>query len=152
MSTPGMDGVVMNRKVFSRKERDEKTRKADKEKSNAAKKRASERIRAIEESRNEQILDILDGVKLGTIRDIEDDSVAFRAGTMFNEKLLEKIEFEKHRPEEAWVDNTAQSNKIDRLRTLVKGQRPFSRCEKRWKAYNVCRYMIICTCPFEEMQ
>lgn len=116
---PGMDGVVMNRKVFSRKERDEKTRKADKEKSNAAKKRASERIRAIEESRNEQILDILDGVKLGTIRDIEDDSVAFRAGTMFNEKLLEKIEFEKHRPEEAWVDNTAQSNKIDRLIALA---------------------------------
>ncbi|MCH2666175.1 DNA-directed RNA polymerase subunit beta, partial [bacterium] len=28
-------------------------------------------------------------------------------------------EFEKHRPEEAWVDNTAQSNKIDRLIALA---------------------------------
>jgi len=114
-SPPGMDGVVMDRKVFSRKERDEKTRKADKDKSNAARKRVTEKIRAIEESRNEQILEILDGQRLGTIRDLEDDSVAFRAGTVFNDKLLEKIEFERHRPEEVWTDNTAHNRKIERL-------------------------------------
>jgi DNA-directed RNA polymerase subunit beta len=114
-SPPGMDGVVMNRKVFSRKERDEKTRKADKDKSNTAKKRATEKIRAIEESRNEQILEMLDGERLGTIRDSEDDSVAFRAGTTFNENMLEKLDFERHRPEEAWTDNTTNNKKIERL-------------------------------------
>ena len=118
-SPPGMDGVVMDRKVFSRKERDEKTRKADKDKSNAVKKRATEKIHAIVESRNEQLLEILDGEKIGTIRDIEDDSVAFRANTVFNEKLIEKIDFDRHRPEEQWVENTTKNQKIERLIELA---------------------------------
>ncbi len=119
-SPPGMEGVVMDRKVFSRKERDEKTRKADKDRSTAAKKEAAEKIRAIEDSRNEQILELIDGEKLGTIRDIVDDTVAFRAGTIFNAKFLEKIDFARHRPEEQWVDDANNSRKIERLVELAR--------------------------------
>ena len=112
---PGMDGVVMDRKVFSRKERDEKTRKADRERSNAARKDSADRIRSVGESRNEQILALIDGERVNTIRDIEDDSVAVRSGTVFTEKVLEKLDFKRHRPEEQWVENTQTNRKIARL-------------------------------------
>ncbi len=112
---PGMDGVVMDRKVFSRKERDEKTRKADREKSNAARKDAADRIRSIEESRNEQILALIDGERINTIRDFEDDSVVIRSGTVFTEKVLDRLELKKHRPEEQWVDDEPTNRKIARL-------------------------------------
>jgi DNA-directed RNA polymerase subunit beta len=112
---PGMDGVVMDRKVFSRKERDEKTRKADRERTNAVRKRAAEKVRAIEDSRNEQIAEVLAGEKLNTIRNIEDEQVVIRAGTVFSDKLIEKLEFEKAHAEGGWVENAAVSRKVDRL-------------------------------------
>ncbi|MFH1740039.1 MAG: DNA-directed RNA polymerase subunit beta, partial [bacterium] len=56
---PGMDGVVMDRKLFSRKERDEKTRKADKEKTAAVRKRIADQIKTIKVSRDEQVFELL---------------------------------------------------------------------------------------------
>ena len=112
---PGMDGVVMDRKVFSRKERDEKTRKEDREKTNAAKKRAADRIASIKKSRDQQVLSLLDGKKISTLRNIEDGAVAVRAGTTFNEKLLEKLDLGVVRPDETWCDSPATGQKVDRL-------------------------------------
>jgi DNA-directed RNA polymerase subunit beta len=112
---PGMDGVVMDRKVFSRKERDEKTRKEDREKSNVAKKLAAEKILSIRESRVEQILALLDGKKINTLRSTEDGSVVVRSGTAINEKVIEKIDFSTLQSEEGWCDSPATNQKIDRL-------------------------------------
>ncbi len=112
---PGMDGVVMDRKVFSRKERDEKTRKEDKEKANIAKKQATEKIASIKASRVEQILALLDGRKVNTLRNTEDGSVVVRAGTAFNEKVVEKIDFGMLQADEGWCDSPAINQKIDRL-------------------------------------
>ncbi len=116
---PGMDGVVMDRKVFSRKDRDEKTRKEDRDKTNAAKKQAAEKIASIKRSRDQQILTLLDGKKINTLRNIEDGAVVVRAGTLFNEKLIEKLDLGVLRPDEEWCDSPATSQRVERLIELA---------------------------------
>jgi DNA-directed RNA polymerase subunit beta len=112
---PGMDGVVMDRKVFSRKERDEKTRKADREKAFAAKKRAVSKIKTIRESRDEQVFELLKGHRVHLLRNTEDESVVVRSGKVFDEKLAARVDLDIVRPDETWVDSVAISSKVDRI-------------------------------------
>ena len=116
---PGMDGVVMDRKVFSRKERDEKTRKADREKATAAKKRTAVKIKAIKESRDEQVFELLEGQQLNLIRNTEDGSLAARSGKVFDEKLAERLDLDVVRPDEHWVENATISDKVERIIELA---------------------------------
>ena len=110
----GMDGVVMDRKVFSRKDR-EKTRKADKEKTAAVRKQIQEKIKSIKDSRNEQVAELLQGKKLNLLRHTEDGSVAARKGRVFDEKLAEKLDLDVMRPDESWVDDDGANRKVVRI-------------------------------------
>jgi len=114
-ASPGMDGVVMDRKVFSRKERDEKTRKADKDKTAAAKKGSAERIKGIKASRDEQVFELLAGRKLNLLRDTTDGSMVARTGKEFDEKFAEKLDLDVTRPDEGWCDSPAVNTKVDRI-------------------------------------
>ncbi len=109
---PGMDGVVMDRKVFSRKERDEKTQKEDREKTRAGKKRIAAKIESIKESRDQQIVALLKNRRINTLRSIED-------GTVVNERSLEKLDWQAVRPDGDWCDSPATSQKVDRLIELA---------------------------------
>ena len=115
---PGMDGVVMDRKVFSRKERDEKTRNEDKEKTRAAQKRIAAKIASLKESRDQQVLALLKNRKINTLRD-EDDAVVVRAGTALNERSLEKFDLGTVIPDGDWCDSPATSQKVGRLIELA---------------------------------
>ena len=116
---PGMDGVVMDRKVFSRKERDEKTRKADREKTAAAKKRVAGKIASIKSSRDEQVLELLEGKKVNLLRNTEDGSVVARTGKVYDQKLAARIDLDVVRPDDTWLDIPATHQKLDRLVALA---------------------------------
>ena len=115
---PGMDGVVMDRKVFSRKERDEKTRNEDKEKTRAAQKRIAAKIASLKESRDQQVLALLKNRKINTLRD-EDGAVIVRAGTALNERSLEKFDLGTVIPDGDWCDSPATSQRVGRLIELA---------------------------------
>ena len=115
---PGMDGVVMDRKVFSRKERDEKTRNEDKEKTRAARKRIADKIESLRQSRDQQVLALLKNRKINTLRD-EDEKVILRAGTALSERALEKFDLGTVTPDGDWCDSPATSQKVDRLIELA---------------------------------
>ena len=115
---PGMDGVVMDRKVFSRKERDEKTRNEDKEKTRTARKRIAGKIESLRQSRDQQVLALLKNRKINTLRD-EDDKVVVRAGTALSERALEKFDLGTVTPDGDWCDSPATSQKVDRLIELA---------------------------------
>ena len=115
---PGMDGVVMDRKVFSRKERDEKTRNEDKEKTRTARKRIAGKIESLRQSRDQQVLALLKNRKINTLRD-EDEKVILRAGTALSERALEKFDLGTVTPDGDWCDSPATSQKVDRLIELA---------------------------------
>ena len=115
---PGMDGVVMDRKVFSRKERDEKTRNEDKEKTGAAQKRIASKIESLKQSRDQQVLALLKNRRVNTLRD-EEGTVVAKAGTALNERSLEKFDLGTVTPDGDWCDSPATSQKVDRLIELA---------------------------------
>jgi len=91
---PGMDGIVIDTKVFSRKVRDETTRKEEKRKLDRLKRKARAEREAILKTRDDALKEILVGQK--TERIISSTGrLLQRAGKKITEKLLEGIDFDE---------------------------------------------------------
>ncbi len=112
---PGMEGVVIDRKVFSRKERSESSRRKEKSIIAEYEKEAAEKKERLLAERNTMLLDIVGDATLSRLRSTEDDSVVVREGTQLTERLLERVDFATVVPEEGWTDNPKVSEKIDDL-------------------------------------
>ena len=111
---PGMEGVVIGRKVFSRKNRGDASKE---EKDSIAELRADAeaRIEGLRTERNRQLLELLGDSRLGSLRNRDDGSVAVRQGTQISERLLERIDFGTLQPEESWSDRPAIDEKVEEL-------------------------------------
>ena len=112
---PGMEGVVIDRKVFSRKERSESSRRKEKSLIAEYEKEAAEKKERLLAERNTMLLDIVGDATLSRLRSTEDDSVVVREGTQLTERLLERVDFATVVPEGGWTDNPKVSEKIDDL-------------------------------------
>ena len=112
---PGMEGVVIDRKVFSRKERSESSRRKEKSLIAEYETEAAEKKERLLAERNTMLLDIVGDATLSRLRSTEDDSVVVREGTQLTERLLERVDFATVVPEEGWTDNPKVSEKIDDL-------------------------------------
>jgi len=103
---PGIEGVVIDTRIFSRKERDEKTRKADKEAIEKAKKEYREKIAQVKKLRSKVLTEILYSQKAGSdIYDIETRTTVVEAGKTFTKKLLASMNFDNCRPSGAWAED-----------------------------------------------
>ncbi len=111
---PGMEGVVIGRKVFSRKNRGEAI-KEEKESISELRAEAEARSEALRRERDRQLMELLGDSKLGSLCSKEDGSVAVRQGTQISERLLERIDFSSLEPEESWCDRPAIDAKVDEL-------------------------------------
>jgi len=112
---PGMEGVVIGRKVFLRKDRGEATRKQEKAEIVEIRTRADERLAELRQERDRQLLELFGDNKLGRLRSLEDDSVVVREGTLASDRLLERSDFATLKPEDKWVDKPAVNGKVDNL-------------------------------------
>ena len=90
---PGMKGIVVETRVFSRKERDKKTKKSDKDRIDELRATMSARIQEITQARDKKLLELLDGKDAREIRDGSTNELIIGKGTKFNEKVLQKINF-----------------------------------------------------------
>jgi DNA-directed RNA polymerase subunit beta len=112
---PGMEGVVIGRKIFSRKDRGDASRK--KEKAEIAQMRAeavgnSKRLR---EERDRQLVELLRGHKLNTLLSQEDNSVVVREGTQISARLLEQVDFSTLVADQGWTESQSESDSVDTL-------------------------------------
>ena len=119
---PGMEGVVIGRKVFSRKDRGEASRKKDKAEIAEIRAQADERLADLRTERDRQLLELLSGHKLGRLRSREDNSVVVREGTEISSRLLERTDFATVTPESGWVDSPSVSDKVDNLLRYAREQ------------------------------
>jgi DNA-directed RNA polymerase subunit beta len=90
---PGMKGIVVETRVFSRKERDKKTKKTDKERIDELRASMSTRIQEITHARDKKLLELLDGKEAEEIRDGSTGELILGKGKKYNEKVLQKINF-----------------------------------------------------------
>ena len=112
---PGMEGVVIDRKLFSRKERSDSSRKKEKGEVAELQKSAKERIDQLYQERDRQLAELLKEQTLGRLRHREDDSVVVREGTQMSERLFERIDFSEIVPEDQWTDDRAVNTRVDEL-------------------------------------
>jgi DNA-directed RNA polymerase subunit beta len=91
--SPGLKGVVIDTKLFSRKKKDNDTRKKDKEdldKWDEWLERAKSKARKM---RDEKIAAVLNNKTSAGIRDLNTGKILVKAGTKMSRSLLDKIDF-----------------------------------------------------------
>ena len=88
---PGMKGVILETRMFSRKEKDKKTKKNDKEEIEKIKIQFSDKIQNVIEARDLKLSEILEGETAGEIRDGSTDEIILAQGKKFSDVLLRTI-------------------------------------------------------------
>ncbi len=112
---PGMKGVVIDTKVFSRKERTEEAKKQEKNEIGQLKRNFTKIKQSIIVHRNKRLAELLDGQSSRTIRALIDNSVLVRAGHKFETTQLETFDFDSAVATEGYTDNDALNARVDKV-------------------------------------
>ncbi|MEW5924961.1 MAG: DNA-directed RNA polymerase subunit beta, partial [Candidatus Zixiibacteriota bacterium] len=112
---PGMKGIVIDTKVFSRKERTEDAKKTEKNDIAQIKRRFGKIKNGIIEHRNKRLAEVLNGETSNTIRSKIDNSVMVRAGHKYDEEYLLKFDFDSAFAPDGYSSNANISKKADRI-------------------------------------
>jgi len=117
---PGIEGVVIDTQVFSRKERDEKTRHADKELIEKLKNDFNERIYRVKELRAQELIKILYSCKAGSdIVNTDTGQVILEAGKTFTKKSLSVMDFDKVMATNSWTKDEKIDSRIEKILTVA---------------------------------
>ena len=107
---PGMNGIVIDTKVFSLKRRDAKSKKADKKRIEEIEAMGEAERKRIKALRNDKLFSLLSGHSSAGIRDDESQKVVIRKGVKFSEKTLEKLDFDSLDRMSSWVSDSPKTN------------------------------------------
>jgi DNA-directed RNA polymerase subunit beta len=110
-----MKGIIVDTKVFSRKERTDEAKKYEKNQVARIRKNYAKLFHDIATHRNHRLGEILDGKTAGTIRSIIDNSVAIRAGHKYKKESLEGFDFDMVVAPEGFAGDAAISKRVDKI-------------------------------------
>lgn len=94
-ASSGMDGVVIDTKVFSLKKRDSETKKKDKQTIKDFEKQAEKEKAKIKSFRDDKLKSLFQGKISAGIREVEYQKIILRKNAKITEKALDKIDFDK---------------------------------------------------------
>jgi len=112
---PGMKGVVVDTKLFSRKKRDAKTKKQDKKRFQALEKELKAQEERLKKLRDQKLRRLLKGEESAGIKDAVSGRTVVRAGTKLSDEILNKLNFDRLNPLEKWT----KSEECNRLVEMV---------------------------------
>ncbi|MCA9750615.1 MAG: DNA-directed RNA polymerase subunit beta, partial [Gemmatimonadetes bacterium] len=112
---PGMDGVVIDVKVFSRRERDDRGKKEEKKRIERIRRDEKKQIKAVEDLRMERILAILDGQNTKRVDDPMSGAMLFRSGRKINSKLFEELDWDQIPWSEGITDDEESNGRVFRI-------------------------------------
>jgi DNA-directed RNA polymerase subunit beta len=91
---PGMKGIVIETRVFSRKEKDKKSKKADKDRIEKIKSELGLKIQEIREARDKKLGELLEGQVSGEVKDAATSEVLVAAGKKWTRQLVARTSFD----------------------------------------------------------
>ncbi|MCP4570106.1 MAG: DNA-directed RNA polymerase subunit beta [FCB group bacterium] len=112
---PGMRGIVIDTKVFSRKERSEETKKYEKQLVARIRGQYNKLFQDIAAHRNNRLGEILDGKAAGTVRSIIDNSVVIRAGHKYKKEQLIEFDFDMVVAPDGFSTEPAMNKRVDKI-------------------------------------
>jgi DNA-directed RNA polymerase subunit beta len=112
---PGMKGIVIATKLFSRKKKDTESKKEDKKKLESLDRSRRKEIKDLHDKLGYKLDQVLNGEKCTGIRNT-DGEVAIRSGVIFKEDTFQKMEdLEKLDYNEEWLEDKRKHNIIIRI-------------------------------------
>jgi DNA-directed RNA polymerase subunit beta len=112
---PGMDGIVVGIEVFSRKERDDKSRSQDKQKLAKLKRDRDKEIERIKEIRKGKLAKLLIGQTCDRLVNAETGELIAKAGRKISEKFFEDLDIDNLQ----WGLAIVRDPKVDRQVQVV---------------------------------
>jgi len=100
---PGMYGIVIDTKLFSRKTKDAETRKRDKERLTQLEEDGEREIRQLRKNAILNLKNVLLGRATKEIHSVEDDSVLVPKGKSYSDDLLDKLDLDQLPDDAAWT-------------------------------------------------
>jgi len=112
---PGMKGIVISTKLFSRKKKDTESKKEDKKKLESLERARRKEVKELEEKLGYKLDQVLEGEKSAGIRNT-DGEIAIRSGVVFKNDTFQKMEnLEKLDYNQEWIDDKRKHNIIVRI-------------------------------------
>jgi DNA-directed RNA polymerase subunit beta len=112
---PGMDGIVVGIKVFSRKERDDKSRSQDKQRLMKLKKEREKEIARIKDIRKRKLASLMVGQTCEKLVSAETGELIAKSGRKISEKFFEELDVDNLQ----WGLAIVKDAKIDRQIQMV---------------------------------
>jgi len=91
---PGMEGIVIDIKVFSRKEKDETAKKQEKKQIERIRRDAKKEKQRVTDARNAALVNLLNGQALSRITSAQSGEILVRQGQKATEATLEKLDYD----------------------------------------------------------
>ncbi len=125
---PGMDGIVIDIKVFSRREKDETTKQQEKKKIEKLRRESKKERERIADVRLATVSEVLDGELVNVLRSASKSEPLARKGRKFNREFLEEIDLD----DVAWGTPVTEDERINERfwRAMEGAQSAFTRCER----------------------
>ncbi|MCX6120237.1 MAG: DNA-directed RNA polymerase subunit beta [Ignavibacteriales bacterium] len=112
---PGMKGIVISTKLFSRKKKDTESKKEDKKKLESLERSRRKEVKELEEKLGYKLDQVLEDEKSIGIRNT-DGEIAIRAGVVFKDDTFQKMEnLEKLDFNQEWIDDKRKHNIVVRI-------------------------------------
>ncbi|MCG8606726.1 DNA-directed RNA polymerase subunit beta, partial [bacterium] len=115
---PGMKGVVIDTKLFTRKKKDPKTKRQDKKAVEEADQWYESELTRVKKLRVEKFIFVLEGHTAKSFKDKETGRALFRSGTALTRERLSELDFDKIDLEEELSDNK-KANELARNITVA---------------------------------
>jgi len=109
---PGMNGIVIDTKLFSLKRRDKETKKRDKELIEKIEEWGVSEKKRIWSLRNDKLRKFLKGKKSLGVREEESQKIVVRKGVTFSDATLGKLDFDTLGWSTPWADGEDEKKKI----------------------------------------
>src|SRR5207249_8210836 len=125
---PGMDGIVIDIKVFSRREKDEGTKQQEKKKIDKLRRESKKERERIADVRMATIAEILQEQLVNVMRSASSGEPIARKGRKFSPDFLAEVDLD----DLAWGTPVTEDNRVnERFWAAMDGaQSAFTRCEK----------------------
>jgi DNA-directed RNA polymerase subunit beta len=112
---PGMKGIVIDSKVFSRKERSDESKKQEKSEVTRLKRFYQKQTENLKQIRDQKLKELLKEETSKTVRKISNGAIVFRAGFKFREDSFDKIDLDDLSAEEGFTQDQKVNKRIEQL-------------------------------------
>ncbi len=112
---PGMQGTVIDTRLYSRKESDSVTREKERETIRGLESDYGQRIDKVKSTRNEKMRELLNGKVSVELRDSETDDVVLEAKRKYTESRLNDLDFDRVIKNDRWVVNADLNTQIQKV-------------------------------------